>query len=197
MSLLEKIESLFSSLIANKEIKVIGNRNNLKIICKNNYLTKIVKKLKENENFKFNQLTDIIAVDYPNKKKRFEIVYIFLSVTLNYRILLSTDVEEDESIDSLTSIFPSANWYEREIWDLFGVTFNNHPDLRRILTDYGFNGFPLRKDFPLSGNVEVRYDLASKKVIYEPVKLAQSFRTFDFESPWEGDKSDFNEKSNK
>ena len=130
------------------------------------------------------------------KKKRFEVVYIFLSITFNYRIFLSISVAEDESVDSLTSIFPSANWYEREVWDLFGITFNNHPDLRRILTDYGFNGFPLRKDFPLSGNVEVRYDLASKKVIYEPIKLAQAFRTFDFESPWVGDKSNLNQKKN-
>ena len=196
MSLLEKIESLFSKLIANNEIKIINKGETFKIICKNNYLTKVVKKIKENEDLKFNQLTDIVAVDYPSEKKRFEVVYIFLSITFNYRIFLSISVAEDESVDSLTSIFPSANWYEREVWDLFGITFNNHPDLRRILTDYGFNGFPLRKDFPLSGNVEVRYDLASKKVIYEPIKLAQAFRTFDFESPWVGDKSNLNQKKN-
>ena len=196
MSLLEKIESLFSKLIASNGIEIINKGDTLKIICKNNYLTKVVKKIKENEDLKFNQLTDIVAVDYPSEKKRFEVVYIFLSITFNYRIFLSISVAEDESVDSLTSIFPSANWYEREVWDLFGITFNNHPDLRRILTDYGFNGFPLRKDFPLSGNVEVRYDLASKKVIYEPIKLAQAFRTFDFESPWVGDKSNLNQKKN-
>ncbi len=196
MSLLEKIESLFSKLIASNEIKIINKEDTLKIICKNNYLTKVVKRLKENEGLKFNQLTDIVAVDYPSEKKRFELVYIFLSISFNYRIFLSISVSEDESVDSLTSIFPAANWYEREAWDLFGITFNNHPDLRRILTDYGFNGFPLRKDFPLSGNVEVRYDLASKKVVYEPIKLAQAFRTFDFESPWVGDKSNLNQKKN-
>ena len=189
MSLSEKIKNLFTNLIANKKIKVIDDSEIIKIMCNYKDIANIVKIIKENEKLKFNQLTDIVAVDYPNEEKRFEVIYIFLSVTFNYRITVSVNVSEDESIDSLTSIFPSANWYEREVWDLFGITFNNHPDLRRILTDYGFNGFPLRKDFPLSGNVEVRYDLATKKVIYEPVKLAQSFRTFDFESPWIGDKS--------
>ena len=103
---------------------------------------------------------------------------------------LKLKVDVDESVESVSSIYPCANWYEREIWDLFGISFKNHPDLRRILTDYGFNGFPLRKDFPLTGNVEVRYDFALKKVIYEPVKLTQSFRSFDFESPWEGEKAE-------
>ena len=197
MSLLKKIEKLLANLISNKKITVYNNDSGLKIACRKNDLIRIVKNLKENKTLKFNQLTDILAVDYPSKKKRFEVVYIFLSVTFNYRIFLSINISEDEIIDSLTSIFPSANWCEREIWDLFGITFNNHPDLRRLLTDYGFNGFPLRKDFPLSGNVEVRYDLASKKVVYEPVKLAQSFRTFDFESPWLGDKPSIDEKSSK
>ncbi len=197
MSLLEKIENLLTNLISNNKIKIYNDDGNIKITCSKNDLTKIVKSIKENKNLKFNQLTDIVAVDYPSKKKRFEVVYIFLSITFNYRIFLSINLSEEETIDSLTSIFPSANWCEREIWDLFGITFNNHPDLRRLLTDYGFNGFPLRKDFPLSGNVEVRYDLASKKVVYEPVKLAQSFRTFDFESPWLGDKLSANEKDSK
>ena len=197
MSLLEKVESLFSNLITKGEVRVINDENIYKIECKNNYLTKIVKKLKEKEDLKFDQLIDIVAIDYPNNTKRFKVVYIFLSVTFNYRLSLSIDVSENEHVDSLTSIFSCANWYEREIWDLFGITFNNHPDLRRILTDYGFNGFPLRKDFPLSGNVEVRYDLESKKVVYEPIKLAQSFRTFDFESPWGGDAEKLNRnKSN-
>ena len=197
MSLLEKVESLFSNLITKGEVRVINDENIYKIECKNSYLTKIVKKLKEKEDLKFDQLIDIVAIDYPNNTKRFKVVYIFLSVTFNYRLSLSIDVSENEHVDSLTSIFSCANWYEREIWDLFGITFNNHPDLRRILTDYGFNGFPLRKDFPLSGNVEVRYDLESKKVVYEPIKLAQSFRTFDFESPWGGDAEKLNRnKSN-
>ena len=150
------------------------------------YILRVAKTLKDNEKLKFSQLIDLTAVDYPNKAKRFNIVYIFLSIENNVRIIISTLVKEDESIDSITSLYPAANWYEREVWDLFGISFKNHPDLRRLLTDYGFNGFPLRKDFPLSGNVEVRYDLATKKVIYEPVKLIQDFRDFDFESPWEG-----------
>ena len=132
---------------------------------------------------------DITAVDFPDKENRFEMVYIFLSINLKSRLIIKFSIDEEISIDSLSSVFPSSNWYEREIWDLFGISFSNHPDLRRILTDYGFVGHPLRKDFPLSGNVQVKYDIATKKVVYEPVKLTQSFRTFDFESPWEGDLS--------
>ena len=121
-------------------------------------------------------------------------VYVFLSVEFNCRLLIKFSINEEDSIDSLTSIFPASNWYEREVWDLFGITFNNHPDLRRLLTDYGFIGHPLRKDFPLSGNVEVKYDLKSKKVVYEPVKLTQTFRDFDFESPWKGESLNKNDE---
>ncbi len=155
-------------------------------------LLKVAKVLKENEKLKFNQFIDLTAVDYPNKKNRFEMVYILLSVEFNYRIVIKFFISENESVDSITNLFPAANWYEREVWDLFGIAFNNHPDLRRLLTDYGFIGHPLRKDFPLSGNVEVKYDLNEKKVVYEPVKLTQSFREFDFESPWKGEKLDKN-----
>ena len=155
-------------------------------------LIKVAKILKENEKLKFNQLIDLTAVDYPNKKNRFEMVYILLSVEFNFRIIIKFFINENESVDSITSLFPAANWYEREVWDLFGIAFNNHPDLRRLLTDYGFIGHPLRKDFPLSGNVEVKYDLNEKKVVYEPVKLTQSFREFEFESPWKGEKIDNN-----
>ena len=155
-------------------------------------LIKVAKILKENEKLKFNQLIDLTAVDYPNKKNRFEMVYILLSVEFNFRIIIKFFINENESVDSITSLFPAANWYEREVWDLFGIAFNNHPDLRRLLTDYGFIGHPLRKDFPLSGNVEVKYDLNEKKVVYEPVKLTQSFREFEFESPWKGEKLDNN-----
>ena len=155
-------------------------------------LIKVAKILKENEKLKFNQLIDLTAVDYPNKKNRFEMVYILLSVEFNFRIIIKFFINENESVDSITNLFPAANWYEREVWDLFGIAFNNHPDLRRLLTDYGFIGHPLRKDFPLSGNVEVKYDLNEKKVVYEPVKLTQSFRDFEFESPWKGEKLDNN-----
>ena len=151
-------------------------------------LIKVVKVLKENEKLKFNQFIDLTAVDYPNKKNRFEMIYILLSIEFNFRIIIRFLINENQSVDSLTNLFPAANWYEREVWDLFGITFNNHPDLRRLLTDYGFLGHPLRKDFPLSGNVEVKYDLNEKKVVYEPIKLTQSFREFEFESPWKGEK---------
>ena len=144
--------------------------------------------LKTNKNTKFRQLIDITAVDYPENQKRFKIVYLLLSHELNQRIILSFFINENQQISSLTKIFPSANWMEREVFDMYGVKFTDHPDLRRILTDYGFEGYPLRKDFPLTGHTEVRYSEDKKKVVYEPVKLEQNYRNFDFESPWEGTK---------
>ena len=144
--------------------------------------------LKTNKNTKFRQLIDITAVDYPENQKRFKIVYLLLSHELNQRIILSFFINENQQISSLTKIFPSANWMEREVFDMYGVKFTDHPDLRRILTDYGFEGYPLRKDFPLTGHNEVRYSEDEKKVIYEPVKLEQNYRNFDYESPWEGTK---------
>jgi len=144
--------------------------------------------LKTNKNTKFRQLIDITAVDYPENQKRFKIVYLLLSHELNQRIILSFFINENQQISSLTKIFPSANWMEREVFDMYGIKFTDHPDLRRILTDYGFEGYPLRKDFPLTGHNEVRYSEDEKKVVYEPVKLEQNYRSFDFESPWEGTK---------
>ena len=144
--------------------------------------------LKTNKNTKFRQLIDITAVDYPENQKRFKMVYLFLSHELNQRIILSFFINENQQISSLTKIFPSANWMEREIFDMYGIKFTDHPDLRRILTDYGFEGHPLRKDFPLTGYNEVRYSESEKKVVYEPVKLEQNYRNFDYESPWEGTK---------
>ena len=144
--------------------------------------------LKTNNKCRFKQLIDITAVDYPEKEKRFKIVYLLLSHENNLRIIVSTNIDEKILVPSITKIFPSANWMEREVFDMYGITFNDHPDLRRILTDYGFEGFPLRKDFPLTGHTEVRYSEDKKKVIYEPVKLDQEYRHFDFESPWEGTK---------
>ena len=144
--------------------------------------------LKTNKNTKFRQLIDITAVDYPENQKRFKIVYLLLSHELNQRIILSFFINENQQIPSLTKIFPSANWMEREVFDMYGVKFTDHPDLRRILTDYGFEGYPLRKDFPLTGHNEVRYSEDEKKVVYEPVKLEQNYRNFDYESPWEGTK---------
>ena len=144
--------------------------------------------LKTNQKCKFKQLIDITAVDYPQREKRFKIVYLLLSHENNLRIIININIDEKEIIHSITKIFPSANWMEREVFDMYGISFKDHPDLRRILTDYGFNGYPLRKDFPLTGHTEVRYSEEKKKVISEPVKLDQEYREFDFESPWEGTK---------
>ena len=144
--------------------------------------------LKTNEKCRFRQLIDITAVDYPQDEKRFKVVYLLLSHEKNLRIIINISVNEKEAVPSVTKIFPSANWMEREVFDMYGISFKDHPDLRRILTDYGFNGYPLRKDFPLTGHTEVRYSEEKKKVISEPVKLDQEYRDFDFESPWEGTK---------
>ena len=144
--------------------------------------------LKTNEKCRFRQLIDITAVDYPQREKRFKIVYLLLSHENNLRIIINTNIDEKETVPSITKIFPSANWMEREVFDMYGISFKDHPDLRRILTDYGFDGYPLRKDFPLTGHTEVRYSEEKKKVISEPVKLDQQYRNFDFESPWEGTK---------
>ena len=144
--------------------------------------------LKTNNDTRFRQLIDITVVDYPERNQRFELVYLFLSHEFNQRMVMSYFINENEVIPSLTSIFPSANWMEREVFDMYGVNFKDHPDLRRILTDYGFEGHPLRKDFPLTGHSEVRYSEEEKKVINEPVKLEQNYRNFDYESPWEGTK---------
>ena len=144
--------------------------------------------IKSNENTKFRQLIDVTVVDYPENVQRFKLVYLFLSHEFNQRIILSYVINENEVIPSLTAIYPAANWMEREVFDMYGVKFKDHPDLRRILTDYGFEGHPLRKDFPLTGHTEVRYSEELKKVIKEPVKLEQNYRNFDYESPWEGTK---------
>ena len=144
--------------------------------------------LKTNDKCRFKQLIDITAVDYPEKEKRFKLVYLLLSHENNLRILININIDEKLHVPSITKIFPSANWMEREVFDMYGISFKDHPDLRRILTDYGFKGYPLRKDFPLTGHTEVRYSEEHKKVVSEPVKLDQEYRNFDFESPWEGTK---------
>ena len=144
--------------------------------------------LKTNNKCRFKQLIDITAVDYPEKEKRFKLVYLLLSHENNLRILININIDEKTSVPSITKIFPSANWMEREVFDMYGISFKDHPDLRRILTDYGFKGHPLRKDFPLTGHTEARYSEEHKKVVSEPVKLDQEYRNFDFESPWEGTK---------
>ena len=148
-------------------------------------ISKVMIFLRDAADLQFNQLMDMTAIDYPGRTQRFEVVYIMLSMTHNCRITVKIKVNEDDQIPTINQIFKAANWMEREIWDMYGLTFANHPDLRRILTDYGFEGHPLRKDFPLTGYVEVRYDNEQKKVVYEPVRLPQEFRNFDFLSPWE------------
>ncbi len=151
-------------------------------------ITSVILFLKTNDKCKFRQLIDITAADYPGKEKRFKIVYLLLSHENNLRIVINIYIDEKIVVPSITKIFPSANWMEREIFDMYGISYKDHPDLRRILTDYGFEGHPLRKDFPLSGYTEVRYNEDRKKVISEPVKLDQEYRDFDFGSPWEGTK---------
>lgn len=146
----------------------------------------VVSFLLEDEGCDFHQVMDITAVDYPQRAKRFEVVYQLLSLTRNQRLRLKVFTDEDTAIDTISDIYPTAGWFEREVFDMYGIYFNNHPDLRRILTDYGFDGHPLRKDFPLTGYVELRYDQEQKRCVYEPVKLTQDFRSFDFLSPWEG-----------
>ena len=183
---LKKLEKLINSELASKiQSSCIENEELLIQISENN-LVEVVQFIKSNGQCKFKQLIDIAGIDFPDEEKRFEIVYLFLSHENNARIKVSIKFDSKQVIDSITKIFPSANWMEREVFDMYGIKFKNHPDLRRILTDYGFKGHPLRKDFPLTGFNEVRYSEKDKKVIYEPVKLEQNYRNFDFESPWEG-----------
>ena len=183
---LQKIEKLINSELSSKIKSSIIDNDELLIKVDEKDIVDVVQFLKSNDNCKFKQLIDIAGVDYPDNEKRFELVYLLLSHENNLRIKLLIKFETGQSINSLTKIFPSANWMEREVFDMYGIKFKNHPDLRRILTDYGFKGHPLRKDFPLTGFNEVRYSEKDKKVIYEPVKLEQNYRNFDFESPWEG-----------
>jgi NADH-quinone oxidoreductase subunit C len=172
-----------------KNIEVAHNLGTLTLTVPVNQIAKAAKFLRDDKHTACQQLMDITVVDYPDDMAtigRFEVVYQFLSVTHNHRICLKARVDEDTAVPSVAEIYPTANWFEREIWDMFGVMFANHPDLRRLLTDYGFSGHPLRKDFPLTGFVELRYDAAQQRCVYEPVKLPQDYRVFDFESPWEG-----------
>ena len=180
----KKINSELTTKINKTEIK----HDQIYIEIDKEDLTDVVLFLKTNKDTKFRQLIDVTVVDYPEQTQRFKVVYLFLSHEFNQRIILSYFINENEVIPSLTSIFPAANWMEREVFDMYGVHFKDHPDLRRILTDYGFEGHPLRKDFPLTGHTEVRYSEDQKKVVNEPVKLEQNYRNFDYESPWEGTK---------
>ena len=177
----KKINSELTTKIKNSKI----NHEQLYITIDHENLIEVLIFLKSNENTKFKQLIDITAVDFPESKKRFKMIYLLLSHENNSRIILETFISENEVVSSITSIFPSSNWMEREVFDMYGIKFKNHHDLRRILTDYQFEGYPLRKDFPITGHKEVRYSEDKKKVIYEPVRLEQDYRNFNYESPWE------------
>ena len=166
-------------------VEISDDFNQLQISISADQILDVVDFIKNDEACEFRQITDIAGVDFPDRQKRFEVIYHFLSFKHNSRLRIKIIIGEDESIPSITTIFPAANWFEREAFDMYGIQFKDHPDLRRILTDYGFEGHPLRKDFPLSGNVEIRYDEIDKKIIHEPVNLQQDFRSFDIQSPWE------------
>jgi NADH-quinone oxidoreductase subunit C len=185
---LTDLEKKINSELTTKIKKSAIRHDQLYINIESKDLIDVTLFIKSNQNTKFRQLIDITAVDYPENTQRFKMVYLFLSHEFNQRIILNYLISENEVIPSLTAIYPAANWMEREVFDMYGVKFKDHPDLRRILTDYGFEGHPLRKDFPLTGHTEVRYSEEQKKVIKEPVKLEQNYRNFDYESPWEGTK---------
>ena len=188
---MKKLSDLEKKINSELTTKIKGSKlkhNQIYLNIESDNLLEVVLFLKNNNEAKFKQLIDITAVDYPANDKRFKLVYLLLSHEFNFRLIIDYFVNENEIVSSLTSLFPAANWMEREVFDMYGIKFKDHPDLRRILTDYGFKGHPLRKDFPLTGHTEVRYSEDEKKVVYEPVKLEQNYRNFDYESPWEGTK---------
>ena len=188
MKSLTDLEKIVNSELNTKINSSYINHEELRLTIDPGDISEVVLFLKNNPNTKFRQLIDITAVDYPESEKRFRLVYLLLSLEYNKRVRIDYSIKENDPINSLTSIYPAANWMEREVFDMYGIVFKDHPDLRRILTDYDFEGHPLRKDFPLTGHNEVRFNEESKKVIYEPVKLEQNYRNFDYESPWEGTK---------
>ena len=188
MNELNNLEKIINSELTSKIIRSEIKHNQILITIDENNLIEVLLFLKTNTVTKFRQLIEVTAVDYPEKDQRFRMVYLLLSHENNSRIVIDYYIKEKKIVPSITNIFPSANWMEREVFDMYGIEFKDHPDLRRILTDYNFEGYPLRKDFPLTGHNEVRYSEEHKKVIYEPVKLEQNYRNFDYESPWEGTK---------
>ena len=194
---LKEVEQVVNSELTSKIKKTLINFNELLIETTEDELIQVVLFLKSHDKLKFRQLIDIAGVDYPEDEKRFKLIYLLLSHEMNRRIKISINFEVRKKIPTMTKIYPSANWMEREVFDMYGIEFIDHPDLRRILTDYNFEEHPLRKDFPLTGFTEVRYSEKEKKVVYEPVKLEQNYRDFDFESPWEGTKyiKELNEKN--
>jgi NADH-quinone oxidoreductase subunit C len=188
MKTIDDLEKKINSELTTKINISKINHNQIYLNINESNILNVVLFLKTNSETKFKQLIDITAVDYPEKDRRFKLVYLLLSHENNQRVIIDFYVKENDIISSITSIFPSANWMEREVFDMYGIEFKDHPNLRKILTDYNFKGYPLRKDFPLTGHKEVRYSENEKKVIYEPVKLEQNYRNFDYESPWKGTK---------
>ncbi|MEJ6710096.1 MAG: NADH-quinone oxidoreductase subunit C [Amylibacter sp.] len=186
----EALYELGTALATNRSDAVIGTEvtsvGELVVQVSPTALPDFIDYIKTELTTRFSSLVDITAIDFPSREKRFEVVYHFLSMYTNQRIRIKASIHEDEVVPSITSIHPSADWFEREVFDMYGILFSGHPDLRRILTDYGFRGYPLRKDFPTTGYTEVRYDEVEKRVVYEPVSLVQEYRQFDFMSPWEG-----------
>ena len=185
---LESLEKLINSELTTKINSSSINHDELKLKIDEEDLHSVILFLKNDTRTKFRQIIYITPVDYPERDKRFKLIYFLLSHENNLRLNIEFEIKENYQVKSITSIFPSSNWMEREVFDMYGIHYKDHPDLRRILTDYNFSGHPLRKDFPLTGHNEVRYNEEDKKVIYEPVKLEQSYRNFDYESPWEGTK---------
>ncbi len=192
----DKFKKAIASIKQNCDIiEAIDQFGQLQVSVTPGNLVNLIDFVKNDESCQFRQLTDIAGVDYPERENRFDVIYHFLSFKWNVRLRIKTEINENGSLPSICSIFPAANWFEREAFDMYGIQFTDHPDLRRILTDYGFEGYPLRKDFPLTGNIEIRYDEMDKKIVYEPVKLQQDYRSFDIQSPWEGTKYLKDEKS--
>jgi NADH-quinone oxidoreductase subunit C len=185
----DKLEALSLAIVGDLAEAIVGHgivRDELTISAKAADIIRVVKFLRDDPRCEFRSIVDVTAVDWPSRDKRFDVVYHFLSPTKNARIRVKVEIDETTTVPSIIEVFPGANWFEREVYDLYGVLFTGHPDMRRLLTDYGFEGHPLRKDFPLTGFVEVRYDDEQKRVVYDRVRLAQEFRNFDFLSPWEG-----------
>lgn len=185
----EALQELGAHIAGNLAADISGYQvayDELTVTARAEAIGRVLTFLRDDSNCKFTQLSDLCGADYPEREKRFDVVYHLLSPQLNQRVRVKVETDADTPVPSVIKLFSSAGWYEREAWDMYGILFSGNPDLRRLLTDYGFEGFPLRKDFPLTGYVEVRYSEEEKRVVYEPVKLPQDFRTFDFMSPWEG-----------
>jgi NADH-quinone oxidoreductase subunit C len=186
MSALEELGAHIAASMTNAIEGQTVRLGELTLDVRADQVASVITFLRDDPRCKFTTMIDICGVDYPERGKRFDVVYHLLSMHLNHRIRIKVQTDEDTPVPSITGVYPCADWFEREAFDMYGILFSNHPDLRRILTDYNFEGFPLRKDFPLTGHVEVRYDPEQQRVVYEPVKLTQGFRNFDFLSPWEG-----------